>query len=107
MSLDITLKKRGWEELYKANITHNLNKMAEEAGIYQALWHPDEIGITRAKQLILPLQQAIASMMMSADYYRKFDSPNGWGTYDNFLPWLEKLLKACEEYPEARVEVDR
>lgn len=32
---------------YHANITHNLGKMAEAAGIYHALWRPDEIGIKR------------------------------------------------------------
>lgn len=30
-------------EVYEANITHNLNKMAQEAGIYTALWRPSEL----------------------------------------------------------------
>lgn len=30
-------------EVYSANITHNLGKMAGEAGIYYALWHPGEL----------------------------------------------------------------
>lgn len=29
-------------ELFEANITHNLNKMAKEVGIYEYLWRPDE-----------------------------------------------------------------
>ena len=36
------------EGAYSANITHNLGKMAEEAGIYKHLWRPEEIGITKA-----------------------------------------------------------
>lgn len=51
MSLDITLYtpmcahcgRSG--EGYSANITHNLGAMAEAAGIYLALWRPEEIGI--------------------------------------------------------------
>ena len=35
-------------EVYSANITHNLNTMADEAGIYKHLWRPDEIKITKA-----------------------------------------------------------
>ncbi len=37
-----------FEEVYISNVTHNLNKMAGEAGIYEALWRPEEIGITHA-----------------------------------------------------------
>jgi hypothetical protein len=38
-------------EVYSANITHNLNTMADEAGIYEHLWRPDEIQITKAKEV--------------------------------------------------------
>ena len=31
------------EIMYNANITHNLGKMAEEAGIYEALWRPYQL----------------------------------------------------------------
>lgn len=31
------------DEVYSANITHNLNRMAEAAGIYLALWRPSEM----------------------------------------------------------------
>lgn len=40
------------EQLYWANITHNLNSMAGAAGIYQHLWRPEEVGVTKARQLI-------------------------------------------------------
>lgn len=43
----------------------------------------------------------------AARRFRAYDSPNGWGTYDNFVPWLEKYLAACEEYPDAEVRVSR
>lgn len=36
-----------------------------------------------------------------------YDSQNGWGTYDQFLPWLEQLLNACRENSDARIEVSR
>ena len=44
MSLDVCLKTdvcpfcKVGDYVYQANITHNLGKMAEEAGIYKALW---------------------------------------------------------------------
>lgn len=54
MSLDVTLTDPSGTVLYEANITHNLNKMAAEAGIYECLWRPDEHGITHARQIIDP-----------------------------------------------------
>lgn len=93
--------------VYDANITHNLGKMANAAGIYEIVWRPEENGITTAEQLIEPLEKAIADMKARPEYYEQFNSPNGWGTYKNFVPWLEKYLAACKEYPDAVVEVSR
>jgi hypothetical protein len=40
MSLDVYLEEVRPCTVYSSNITHNLNKMADEAGIYQALGAP-------------------------------------------------------------------
>jgi hypothetical protein len=95
------------EILYEANITHNLGKMAKEAGFYQALWRPEEIGITKAKELEPYIRKGVQEMVEKPDYYEQFNSPNGWGTYDNFLPWLVKLNRALKKYPEAFIEASR
>lgn len=95
------------EEFYNGNITHNLNKMAVEAGIYKHLWRPDEIGITKAEQLIEPLRKGLDLMKTDRPRFEAFNSPNGWGLYENFVPWVERYLQACEEYPGATVVVSR
>jgi len=95
------------EILFSANITHNLNKMAMEAGIYEHLWRPDEIDITTAKELIDPLKDGISLMKNDPERFKKLDSPNGWGRYVDFVPWIEKYLNACKESPDAHVEVSR
>ena len=113
MSLDVYLHTNKCEccgrsdEYYSSNITHNLNKMAKEAGIYEIVWRPDENGITKAKQLIDPLTKAINIMRADPERFKKFDAPNGWGLYEHFVPWLEEYLKACEIEPEAWVSVSR
>jgi len=58
MSLDVEIIG-GNGAYYEANVTHNLNKMAMEAGIYEYLWRPDEIGITKAGRLIEPLSKGL------------------------------------------------
>lgn len=95
------------EVFYKANITHNLNETAMEAGIYEACWRPDEIGITKARDIIPILKKGYEDMKARPAYYRQFDSPNGCGTYEDFLPWVEAYLDACKKYPDAIIEVSR
>jgi len=95
------------ETLYSANITHNLDKMADAAGIYHALWRPDEIGITKARQLIEPLTDGLSSLKANPDTYKAYNAPNGWGLYEHFVPFVENYLNACIEYPNANVNVSR
>ena len=107
MSLDVYLTAVRPTEVYSANITHNLNKMAEAAGIYEALWRPEEIGITQAGQLIEPLSIGLEKLKADPMYYSQFNAVNGWGTYENFVPFVEKYLEACQANPDAQVSVWR
>lgn len=95
------------ENFFSANITHNLGKMAEAAGIYKHLWRPEEIGITKASQLIEPLESGITLMEAKPDHFKKFNAPNGWGLYEHFMPWLREYLEACKKYPDATINVSR
>ena len=94
-------------EVYSSNITHNLGKMAAEAGIYEALWRPDENGITKAAQLIGPLSDGVRRLRDDPEKFDQFNAPNGWGKYENFVPFVENYLAACRKYPDADVRVSR
>jgi hypothetical protein len=107
MSLDVSLYVIERTCVFDSNITHNLAEMADAVGIYQHCWRPEELGITHAKQLIEPLQKGLELLKSDPDKYKKYDSPNGWGKYDNFVPWVEKYLEACREYPDAEVRASR
>jgi hypothetical protein len=93
--------------VYSANITHNLTKMADEAGVYGVLWRPNENGITTAKELIDPLRESLHKLKLDPEKYKVFNPENGWGTYDGLVKFIENYLDACYEYPEAKVEVWR
>jgi hypothetical protein len=120
MSLDVYLTRKKWvsydegkthtvedEELYSRNITHNLNKMAEEAGIYTHLWRPEEIGITKAKELIDPLKEGLHKLRSDPERYKKFNPENGWGNYEGLVSFVDDYLKACYEYPNSDIGVSR
>lgn len=140
MSLDVTLKRPLYlsydkgetyeereEDLYWANITHNLGKMADKAGIYEACWRPyylhpdcpkefpnydDEMAFEQAhpmfaKDIISKLEKGYKDMEARPEYYKQFDSDNGWGLYIHFLPWIEKYLEACKNYPDSEIAISR
>jgi hypothetical protein len=116
------------EAIYDGNITHNLGELADKAGIYEALWRPyrlkpeygeaqkkdydlemafeESVTIT-ASEIIEPLKEGLKKLKGDPYYYKQFDSPNGWGTYKYFVPFVEEYLNACIENPEAIVKVWR
>ena len=125
--------------VFERNITHNLSAMAGAAGIYEALWCPEELiqpdvaavmhdaekqhgyhseqatalraelasKPATAAQLIASLRMGLAKLKASPNAYREHDAPNGRGKYENFVPFVESVLAACEEYPTANVKVSR
>lgn len=107
MSLDVTLTALKPTEVFGCNITHNLNKMAAAAGIYQCMWRPEELGITRAEQLIAPLTLGLSKLRANPDEYKQYNAPNGWGNYYNLVQFVELYLAACIANPDATVEVCR
>ena len=107
MSLDVYLKAVRPTTIYSRNMTHNLNKMAGEAGIYEHLWRPDEIGVTKAGQLIEPLRAGLALMLAEPERFKAFNPPNGWGSYDGLVEFVTEYIGACEENSDADVRVSR
>ena len=93
--------------VYQANITHNLNRMADAAGIYKPLWRPDELEITRAEELIEPLSSGLEALKSNPERFEELNPENGWGTYEGLVQFVENYLGACRQYPQATVSVWR
>lgn len=107
MSLDFSLYAVRRTNVFDANITHNLTSMAKEAGIYLHLWRGPEAGFKIAADIIPALKEGIELMEAHPDRFRKFDDPADWGTYDQFLPWVKRVLAACEANPDAEIGIYR
>ena len=93
------------DEVFWRNITHNLNTMADAAGVYAACWRPDEHGMTHARDLIEPLRRGLADLKARPEHFKRYNAPNGWGVYENFVEFVECYLEACEANPSAVVRV--
>ena len=120
MSLDIYLTRKVYlsydngntyeekgENVYWANITHNLINMANKAGIYKAIWRPEEINAKKAKDIIKIIEKGLEDLRKRPEYFKQFNSSNGWGVYEDFDSFVEDYLKALKENPDAEIYVNR
>jgi hypothetical protein len=81
--------------------------MAQAAGLYQVLWRPEELGITKASELVLALRIGLAWLESDPARFTPFNGLNGWGLYEDFVPFVRSYLKACQSSPQATVVVSR
>jgi hypothetical protein len=102
MSLDIWLTATIETDVVNKNITNNLIRMWEEAGVYDALYNSE--GKT-AKEVLPILEQGLQLMLDEPKKFTKLNSPNGWGTYKNAVPWLAELIAEFKEYPDGVISV--
>jgi len=107
MSLDFSIYAVRETEVFETNITHNLSRMAYEAGIYKQLWRPDGLGVKTAGELIEPLTAGLEKLKADPARFEKFNASNGWGLYEHFVPFVEGVIAACKEFPDGRVSVSR
>lgn len=110
MSLDIGLMDEK-HEVYEANITHNLGKMAravlcfgienhnenKDITLYDILWH----GSGQSGYVITPmLEIALYELKEHREIYEEYNPENGWGDYELLVKFTEGLLGACKAFPE-------
>jgi len=97
------------DEYYSSNITHNLGQMAQEAGIYEALWRPEEMNPPArfARDISDILSRGLKDLESRPEHFKQFNASNGWGTYKHFVPFVREYLNACLEFPDAEISVSR
>lgn len=106
MSLDVCLVEES-DEVFSANVTHNLASMAEAAGIYPHLWRPVEVGVRTAVDLVDPLRAGLQRLVAQPAHFERYSATNGWGKLEHFVHFVAQVLAACIAHPNAAVEVSR
>jgi len=104
MNLDFGLYYDEDDNVFAANITHNLGRMAKECGVYLALWRPEELLATHARHITDILEAGLARLEDGgALSYVEFSPKNGWGDYGSFVDFVRKVLDACKNNPNAKI----
>ena len=116
MSLDVSLTEMHPVTIFDSNITHNLGKMAAQvqvdwAGVkctlYQVLWRPEELGFTKASEIVELLDIGWNLLLADPEYYKQFNPPNNWGSYDNLCSFVYQYRNACWDNPNAQINISR
>ena len=107
MSLDIKLLALRKTDVFGANLTHNLTVMAMEAGLYEALWRPEDLKIANAGEMAPLLGFGLEKLKADPERFKKLNPANGWGTYEGLVRVVENYLEACVQNPDAEIKVRR
>jgi hypothetical protein len=103
VSLDFSITAIVETTVCERNITHNLANMADEAGLYEALWRPGENGFILAKDIIPILKSGLEKLKEEPEKFKKLGASNGWGTYEGLVSFVEDILENCEKYPNGKL----
>lgn len=113
MSLDVDLMVTKPVSVFSSNITHNLNSMAAAIvlsnglTLYQVLWRPDEHGLKFARDISDLLDEGWNILLADPEKYKKYDPPNGWGSYEGLCNFVYSYRNACWDNPDAELRVSR
>jgi len=116
MSLDVYLEEMQPVSVYDSNITHNLSNMAAQVEIswdnksitlYQLLWRADELGFKKAKDIADLLDVSWNMLLADPAYYKEFNPPNGWGSYEQLCNFVYNYRNACWNNPETLIRISR
>lgn len=91
----------------KAARIHEQEKAGNYHGSGGAYELERSLPTVRARDLIGPLRAGLEVLRSDPERFKARNPKNGWGSYDIFVPWVERYLAACEKYPEAMVRVSR
>lgn len=104
MSIDFSLMETQPTEIFSRNATHNLNKMWKKAGIYDEVYNSEG---KEAYKVVKALKVGLQKMVENPEEYQELAPSNGWGTYEGALSFLNDIIEACENNPNAEISISK
>lgn len=100
MSLDLKLQSPRLIR-FSGNYTHNGNVFWRAAGVYEALYNPQN---QTAAFWLEVLEAGLECMKRNPEIFKKLNPPSGWGDYDSAVAFLGSFVEACKKYPKAIIK---
>jgi hypothetical protein len=103
MGVSISFRETQIVKVFEEDMTHNVAGMAKAAGLYEAIWHPYRFSDQSPGAMAERLREGLAKLKADEATIRPLEPSNGWGTYDDFVEFVERLIRVCETFPNAEV----
>jgi len=84
-------------EVFEYNITHNLTPMADAAGVYEALWRPDEHGWETARDITPALEAGLVRLMGNPEAYKALNPRKRLGFIRGATCVRETVVRSLQE----------
>lgn len=98
------------EVVFDLSFTANFLPMATrlQCGLDEVIWgslsrYDHSPGYDFAFQAVPVLKEGIELLKAKPQHFKDLEPTNGWGTYTQFLESCEKVLEACEKFPQAGI----
>ena len=79
---------------FEGDVTYNVSAMLKRAGIHPNVLH--NLPVVHVRPVIW---NAYMVMRENPEYFRQFDAPNGWGTYETTFAFVERLTAYLDGAP--------
>lgn len=79
------------------NYTYNCSPMLWEANKASL----SDLNGKPVEEVALVLSEGVAIMRADPERFRAMNPANGWGDYDSWLGYLDRIIDACNQYPGA------
>jgi len=74
--------------------------MWRAAGCYDALYNSHG---KKAKEILPKLESALLWLVTNPTKAKEYNAPNGWGLYENALPWLAEVCEYFRNNPDEEI----
>lgn len=95
-------REAGGLETEIGNYTYNCGSMFREASGGKGL---SDLNGMNCKQAGYIVDFVLDNFAKDPEKYRAMNPENGWGNFDSFREYIQKLGDACKKYPHSRVVV--
>ena len=103
MSYSVTLKvkidgtnKYATVECLDASTTYNVCEMIQKSTGLN--WHSGGTNLGLAKDVINKITDGMHELMIYSGKYKKYESPNGWGTVDSTIDFFDKIIEEWDDF---------
>lgn len=111
MSLDLYMIIKSCEHCGHIETTESLNMTYNVAPMWMEIFPDDrqmiDIDGMCGDTAALKLKSAFYALREFPELFIKLNPQNGWGCYDDFMNYIEKLFDLSEKYPDGIWKSDR